>query len=208
MVFVTGSGALFSEKLLVPNDPAATAANILANPTALYLGWTANLIATICYIVVTALFYEIFAPVNRSVSRVAAFFSLVGCATGAASGALRIAPLAILKAGPSLHAFSDDQLRALAYLLLKTGGQTGTLAFFGCYCLLIGYLILRSTFLPKFLGVFMIFAACGWLTFLWPPLAHALTPLNMAPGVIGEALLTFWLLIAGVNEERWKEAAA
>jgi len=82
------------------------------------------------------------------------------------------------------------------------------LIFFGCYCLLIGYLIFRSTFLPRALGALMAFGGLGWLTFLSPPLANSLSPYVMAPGVLGEGVLTLWLLMNGVNVQRWKEQAA
>ncbi len=81
------------------------------------------------------------------------------------------------------------------------------LVFFGFYCLLIGYLILKSTFLPRFLGALMLFAALGWLTFLSPSLTTFLSPYNLAPGIIGEGVLTLWLLLAGVNVPRWQEQA-
>jgi hypothetical protein len=71
------------------------------------------------------------------------------------------------------------------------------LVFFGFYCLLIGYLIFRSTFLPRILGALMAFAGLGWLTFLSPPLAKYLYPYILAPGNIGEGALTLWLLAIG-----------
>jgi len=82
-----------------------------------------------------------------------------------------------------------------------------SLAIFGFYCLLIGYLILRSTFLPRFLGVLMVFGGLGWLTFLFPSLAAQLRPYNFAPGMIGEGALTLWLLIKGLDARRWQEQA-
>jgi hypothetical protein len=81
------------------------------------------------------------------------------------------------------------------------------LGFFGCYCLLIGYLILRSKFLPRILGALMAFGGLGWGTFAYPPLSSYLSPYNMAPGILGEAALTVWLLAFGVNEQRWNEQA-
>jgi hypothetical protein len=81
------------------------------------------------------------------------------------------------------------------------------LVFFGFYCLLIGYLIFRSTFLPRILGALMLFAGLGWLTFLSPALARSLAPYNFAPGLIGEGVLTVWLLAVGVNARRWTEQA-
>lgn len=82
------------------------------------------------------------------------------------------------------------------------------LVFFGFHCLLVGYLIFRSTFLPRILGVLMVFAGLGWLTFLWPPLARELAPYNLMPGMIGEGLLILWLLVVGVNEQRWRRQAS
>ncbi len=142
------------------------------------LGFAADLIATACYIAVTLLFYDMFKPVNRSLSLLAAFVSLVGCAIGG----LNLFHLAPFHISP--------------------------LVFFGFYCLLIGYLILRSTFLPRILGALMAFGGLGWLTFLSPPLAKYLSPYILLPGILGEGVLTLWLLVVGVNEQRWKEQAS
>ncbi len=70
------------------------------------------------------------------------------------------------------------------------------IVFFGVYCLLIGYLSLRSTFVPRVVGVLMMCAGLGWLTYLSPRLSHALSPYILAPGFIGEGSLTVWLLVA------------
>ncbi|HYR86496.1 MAG TPA: DUF4386 domain-containing protein [Terriglobia bacterium] len=141
------------------------------------LGLAAGLIAASCYIAVTVLFYFIFKPVNRRLSLLAAFFSFVGIAIG---------PLS-----PFLLALS----------------RINPLVFFGFYCLLIGYLIFRSTFLPRTLGALMAFAGLGWLTFLSPPLANYLYPYNLAPGILGEGALTLWLLVIGVTVPKWTEKA-
>jgi hypothetical protein len=82
------------------------------------------------------------------------------------------------------------------------------LVFFGFYCLLIGYLIFHSTFLPRILGALMAFAGLGWLIFLSPPLATYLSPYVFGPGLIGEGALTLWLLVMGVNAQRWNEHAS
>jgi len=80
--------------------------------------------------------------------------------------------------------------------------------FFGPYCILIGYLILRSTFLPRILGVLMAFAGLGWLIFLSPPLASHLSSYLKVLGVLAEGLLMLWLIAFGVNVQRWKEQAS
>src|SRR6266850_1704738 len=145
LVFVTGGLALSTGgRLVVSGNPAATATNILAHEALFRLGWTVNLIATACYVVVTALFYVLFKPAGRSLSLTAAFFSLVGCAIGGFSAVFQLAPLTILKGAHGSSAFTPEQLQALAYTFLRLGGGNIGLVFFGFYCLLIGCLILRS----------------------------------------------------------------
>jgi Domain of unknown function (DUF4386) len=75
--------------------------------------------------------------------------------------------------------------------------------FHGFYCAVIGYLILRSDFLPRILGALMAFAGLCWLTNLWPPLASHLYPGITAPGLLGEGLPMLWLLAMGVDVRRW-----
>jgi hypothetical protein len=82
------------------------------------------------------------------------------------------------------------------------------LGFHGFYWILIGYLILRSAFLPRILGVLMALAGLCWLTFLSPPLASYLSPYNLASALLVEGLAMLWLLVMGVNVQRWKEQAS
>jgi hypothetical protein len=137
----------------------------------------ANVIATVAYVAVTLLFYGLFKPVNRSLSLLAAVVSLLGLAFGALNS-LRLAPIDI-----------------------------SPLVFFGVYCLLIGYLIWESTFLPRALGALMAFGGLGWLTFASPGLVKVLSPYNLAPGIFAEGVLTVWLLVMAVNAERWRDRA-
>lgn len=203
LVFLTGGAAFaFVDRLVVHGNPAATATNILAHEASFRLGWTLNLVATACYIVVTALFYVLFKPVNKTLSLTAAFFSLVGCAIGGFSSVFQLAPLLILKSAQAQNVFNPAQLQSLAYTFFQLNGGIG-LVFFGFYCGLIGCLIVRSDFLPRILGAGMMLAGLGWLMFLWPPLARAVAPYNMAAGMLGEGLLTLWLLVVGVNVQRW-----
>jgi hypothetical protein len=206
---LTGGFALFvAVKLFVSGDAAATATNILAHDSLFRLGAAANLLQFACYTAVTGLFYGLFKPVNRNLSLLAAFFSLVGCTIGAVSCFFEFVPLIVLGGAHYLSVFNLEQLQALALLFLKLYGQffNGSFVFFGFYCLLIGYLIFRSIFLPRILGVGMAITGLGWLTFLWPPLTAYLSPYILIVG-IGEVSLTLWLLVAGVNAERWKQQA-
>jgi len=202
-------GEFFLKGIVVDGDAAATANNLLAHESLFRLGLATGLIATACYIAVTALFYGLFKPVNRSLSLLAAFFSLVGCAILAFASLFRLAPLVVLGGGQYLSAFNAEQLRALALMFLEFYGQAVSICFvfFGVYCLLIGYLIFRSAFLPRILGLLMALAGLGWLTFLSPPLADSLSPYILVLGFVAELALMLWLLVMGVNVQRWKEQA-
>jgi hypothetical protein len=192
--------------VVVKGDAAATAAGLLLHETSFRLSVAGDLLVVVSYVVVTALFYELFKPVNRSVALIAAFFSLVGCATQAFACAFQLAPFVVLGGEPYSSVFKADQLQALAYMSLKMYSPAYKigLVFFGLYNLLNGYLILRSIFLPRFLGVFMVIAGLPWLIFLLP-LGKSLSPFVVAPASLGEALLLVWLLVKGVNAQRWKE---
>jgi len=208
--FLTAAFAeFFMRGLVVSGDAAATANNILAHRPLFRLGLATGLIATACYIAVTALFYDLFKPVNRSLSLLAAFFSLVGCAILAFGSLFQLAPLVILGGNQYLSAFKVEQLRALALMFFELNTQAGNICvvFFGVYCLLIGYLIFRSAFLPRILGAPMAIAGLGWLTFLSPPLADYLSPYILVLGFLAELSLMLWLLVMGVNVQRWKEQA-
>jgi hypothetical protein len=152
-------------------------AAVFTEPAVAVYGAAANLAATVCYLAVTLLFYDIFKPVSKSFSLLAALFSFAGCAMGALSS-FHIVPIPV-----------------------------SNLVFFGFYCLLIGWLIFQSSFLPKPLGALMALAGLGWLTFLSPSFANSLSPYNMAAGLLGEGSLTVWLLVVGVNVPRWKALA-
>jgi hypothetical protein len=203
-------GEFFLKGMVVDGDAAATANNLLAHQPLFRLGLATGLIATACYIAVTALFYGLFKPVNRGLSLLAAFFGLVGCAITAFGSLFQLAPLFVLGGAPYLRVFNLEQLQALALMFLKLNDQTANicLVLFGFYDLLIGYLIFRSAFLPRVLGVLMALAGLGWLTFLYPPLANSLSPYVLVLGFLAELLLMLWLLVKGVNVQRWKEQAS
>lgn len=205
LTFLTVIPIGLSGRLIARGDADATAANILAHQSLFGLGFAFELFQLACYIAVTALFYQLFKPVSRSISLVAAFLSVLGCAIQAAAYVFYLAPLVVLREAPYLSAFTSEQTHGIAYLFLNLNlqGYDIGLVFFGCYCFLIGYLIIRSTFLPGILGVLMALAGLGYLTFFVPAFASGLVPYNLIPGLIGEGALTFWLLAFGVNEQRW-----
>jgi len=203
-------GEFFLKGLVIEGNAAATANNILAHQPLFRLGLASGMIAIAFYIAVTALFYDLFKPVSRRLSLLAAFFSLVGCAILAFASLFQLAPLVVLGGSKYLSVFKVEQLRALALMFLELNTQADNICvvFFGVYCLLIGYLIFRSAFLPRILGVLMALAGLGWLTFLSPALASRLSPFNLVLGFLAELALCLWLLVIGVDVERWKEQAS
>jgi hypothetical protein len=198
-----------SGRLIIDGDAATTATNILTHRSLFESGFTVYLIEMACQVALTALFYELLKPVNRSVSLLAAYISLVGCTIKTVSRLFFIAPLFVLGGSHYLSVFNREQLQALALLFLKVNdhGAGIALAFFGFSTILKGYLILRSTFLPRILGWFGLLAGLGWLTFLSPTLGYDLFPYIAAFGLLGAAAQILWLLVFGVNEKRWKEQA-
>jgi hypothetical protein len=199
---LTGGAAAFVRwRLLVSGDAGATATNILAHEPLFRMLFVADLISALCYVAVTMLFYEMFKPVNKSLALLAVFFSLTRCAIVAFADLFQIAALIVLRAAQYLNILAMKELPALALACLRLRGQAYniSLAVFGFYCLVIGYLIFKSTFLPRVVGVLMAFAGLAWLTFLSPALAKHLSPYILAPGLIGEGSLTLCLLLIGVN---------
>jgi len=208
-VSIAGVAVFARGGLVVTGDAAATANNILAHEPLYRLSFAADLLAIVCYIAMTALFYGLFKPVSRTISLLAAFFGLVGCTIQVCGCVFEYTPLVVLKGAQHLSAFKADELQALAYMFLKLYSQAYSIAlvFFGFFGLLIGCLILKSTFLPRTLGVLMVIAGAAWLIFLSPPLGEQyLRPYLLAAGS-GEGILILWLLVMGVNEQRWKEQA-
>ena len=179
-------------RLIVPGDAAATAHNILASAPLYRLEFALDLIPV--YAVVTVLFYELFKPVNRSLSLLAAFSSLLGGAVGSMTGVFQLAPLLVLGGTPYLRAFSAEQLQAgaMAFLNLQKMSFTISLLFFGFYCFLIGWLIVASTFLPRTVGVLMAVAGLAYMTHSFadvvsPLLAASFGAYPLILGAMGEA---------------------
>jgi hypothetical protein len=191
------------------SDAAATAQNLVAHEAAFRAGIAFGLISLALYIALTALFYQVFRPVSGTLALLAAFFGLVGCILQAVGSVFQGAALLLVGGGNSLGALTADQAQALALVLLKLNSQANAVdfVFFALFLLINGYLILRSTFLPRFLGVLPMLAGVAGLTLLWPPLANSVALYIEVLAGVAEGLLMLWLLVIGVNIQRWKEQA-
>lgn len=145
---------------------------------------------------------------NPTVALLDAFFGMVSIAFQGVSAIFQVAPLIILHSGGFSSAFSAEQLEMLAYLSLGLQGQAinMNLIFFGVSALLLGVLVFKSGFMPRWVGLLEIVAGASYLVLLWPPLANALHPYYLY-FAIGELVLGGWLLLKGVDNERWYESA-
>jgi hypothetical protein len=215
IIFLGLFGEAFSRgKLIVAGDATATAHNILASELLWRLGIAGNLVHLVCAVVLSLIFYILLRPVSKDLALLATFFGLVSITLEAASKLVLIAALFPLGKAEYLKTFKPEQLDALAYLSIRSHGYGFgiSLIFFGCACLVLGYLIFRSGYLPRALGVGMQIAGVCYLVnsfalVLSPKLADLLFPTILIPAFLGEASLCVWLMVKGVNVEKWKRQA-
>jgi uncharacterized protein DUF4386 len=206
--FVTGIlGTLLTRGILVPTDAAATATNILAHASLWRAGFAVDFLANLIYVALTALVYGLFRPVNPMLALLAAFFSLVGCTVQIMGELLRLAPFVVLPNAQFASAFGAHQVQtaALVGLILYRSVFQISFVLFACFELVTGYLILKSTFLPRWLGWWWLAGGVAWLTFLWQPLATTIWPVLVVAGA-AELALPVWLLVKGVDISRWRAA--
>ena len=206
LYFLTGIvGTLLTKGIVVPTDAASTANNILTHASLYRAGFAVDLFANLIYIALTALLFGLFRPVNPTLALLAAFFSLTGCTVQIMGELLRVAPSVVLTNPQLANAFGAQQLQSATLLSVTLYKNVFYIAFvlFACFELVTGYLILRSTFLPRWLGWWWIAGGVGGLTFLWSPLATSIWPLLLAAGA-GEFVLPVWLLVKGVDNSKWQ----
>lgn len=209
---ITILGGLFaqgyvSNRLVSFTDAALTATNILANRTLFQVSFTAYLIEMAAQIAGVAVLYRLLNPVNRNIALVAAFVELSAAIFKTFTRVFYLIPLFVLSGSPTLAAFNTDQLRAIALLLLRINdrGAAMACAFFGISGLLHAYLVYRSTFLPRALGILGMIASVGWLRYFYPPLRFPSFTIIAVLALIGAAVHIYWLIFRGVDEAKWRE---
>ena len=201
-------------QLVVANDAAATAHNIMTHELQYRLGFAAELIALSCNLPLALIFYELFKVVNRRVTLLVVFFCLVGTAIESVALLNHLAPLTLLGDGRYLSVIPAAQLQAQAYLSIKLYelGFAICLVFFGFYCLALGYLMFRSSFLPRVIGALLALQGVCYLVnsftvFLAPQFAKLAFSV-LAVSAVGEISVCLWLLVMGVNVAKWSEKAS
>jgi hypothetical protein len=198
--------AFVREGLTAYGDAVATAHNILASEQMYRFGFVADLVCLITGIFLTLIFYILFKPVNKNVSLLALIFGNVAGAVMAVNLLNQLAPLLLLHNTSYLKAFNIDQLQTLSlfFLNLQEQGYGISLLLFAFYFPIIGYLVYKSNFLPRILGVIYTLAGVGYLMnslgmFLFPHLHTYLFPYVLLPAFIGEVSMSLWLIVKGVK---------
>jgi len=203
--------AFVSDRLVVFSDAARTASNILSNQSLYRLGLTVYLVEMAGQIATAVLFYQLLKPVSRTGAMLAAAFELTGCGIKIFSRLFYFAPLLVLGGAVSyLSAFNKEQLDSISLLLLRINdnGAAIALAFFGFATVVQGWLVYRSGFLPRWLGVIEIIGGFGWLTFLSPPLGMRVFTYVAVYALVGLLAMIIWLLTVGIDDQRWRARAA
>ena len=199
-------------KIIVPGDAAATAGNLVASSLLWRIGIAGDIIMHVCDIIVMLVLYVLLKPVNKHLALAALLFNLVQTAVLVANKMNLLMPWFLLGDADYLKAFEPQQLQALARLSIKAHGYGFGigLIFFGCVLLVNGYLIIKSGYFPKAIGILIQVAGICYLInsfalILAPSLTDILFPAILLPPLIGELTLCLWLIIKGVNLPKWQE---
>jgi hypothetical protein len=201
---------LIRGKIVVAGDAPATAANLKSMETLWRFGIAVELIMIIITVWVGLILYVLTKPVNKNLALLALFFNMLATATGAAYSLQLIQALFPLGDTAYLNAFTQDQLCALTsiYVRSQSLGFGITLFLFAPFFFVTGYLIFKSGYLPKFLGLLYIIPGLSYsisslLLILVPAFGAKYYFIIAGPALIGELSLSLWLLIRGVNLEKW-----
>jgi hypothetical protein len=211
LYFVTSIvGGLLCQGGLVPGNTAAAFSNIVGHQTQYRAGVQVGLFAHALYVVLTALLYGLFARVSVSLSLTAAFLSLVGCIVEIFAAILQIAPVTFLRDSALRDVFTPDQVKAAALMSLKLWGQTFQMSIpmFALFEVVLGYLIYRSTFVPRFFGVLLMVAGLTWAAYFWPPLLSSIRSVALPFAGLAEIAFPVWLAVKGIDVPAWRALEA
>ncbi len=196
--------------LIVRGDAAATANNIIASESLFRLSIVSALLTSIVYIFVVLALYQLLKPVNKNMALMMVIFVLAAVPIGMLNELNNFAVLLLLSGADYLKVFTADQLQALVMLFLDLHRHGLLIAhiFWGLWLFPMGYLVFKSGFLPRILGILLIIGCFGYVI---QSFAGFLLP-NSKVDIIfitswGELLLPLWLLIKGVNVEQWEKRA-
>lgn len=197
-----------SSRLTVPEDAATTASYITTNELLFRLSIVSDILAPLVLILVVLFLYKLLKPANQYMAWLMVIFLLLGVTIALLSKLNQFAALQLLSGADYLTVFTTEQLQTLALLFLHLHDRGGTIAFifWGLWLIPLGYLVFKSGFFPRILGVLLIMSGFGYVidsfaTFLGYEVNIGLFT------AWGEVLFILWLLIKGVNTEKWEKRA-
>jgi len=196
--------------LIVPGDAATTASNIMANELLFRLSIVSALVVQLVNIFVVLLLYRLLKPVNKNMALLMVIFLLVAVPIAMLNELNQSAVLLLLSGADYLKVFTADQLQALVPLFLDLHEHGINIAsiFWGLWLFPMGYLVFKSGFLPRILGVLLMIGCFGYLIESFAPFLLPSYEVEIALFTFwGEVLLPLWLLIKGVNVEQWEKRA-
>jgi hypothetical protein len=209
IIFGISSEALIRSGLIVPGDATATAGNIIASQGLFRLGFFADSVMFLCDVALAVLLFILLKPVNKTVALVALFFRLTQTAV-IALNLLNYHAASLVLSGPGYSsALGASQQHSLSYLFMDLHGHGYDLGLilFGVHCVLLGYLLVKSGYFPRVLGILMMAAGVTYLAgsytrFLFPAYVTAVSPIYVV-ALVAELALCLWLLVKGLNLEQW-----
>ena len=203
-----------TSSIVVAHDAAATAHNILDSEFRYRLGILAEFVAGAVYLGVTVLLYQLLKPVSRSLSLFAAICGAIGLAIGAALTPADLGLVGLLESARTAGGAEAGQFQAMALSSIRMSaiGFTVSMVYFGFQCGTVGYLIARSGFMPKVIGILLaiggsFYVISSFATFLALPAGSMLSQAVVPAAFIGEGSTTLWLLFRGVDVEKWRQRA-
>jgi Domain of unknown function (DUF4386) len=213
MIVLGAAGEVFVRgRIVVWGDATATAANLRSMESLWRFGIASELFQGICAVVLALMIYVLTRPVSKDLALLAAFFNLIAIAVETAYSLQLVEALFPLGSAAYLKAFSPEQLYAMAYLSVKAHvyGFGIALLLFGPFFLVTGYLIFKSGYFPKAIGILYLLPGLSYLIngfglILAPAHADRIFAIIAGPAFVGEASFCLWLLVKGVNAQRWKE---
>ena len=196
--------------LVVHGDAAATASNIMANELLFRLSIVSAIFCALVTLVTALFLYRLLKPVNKNYAVLMVIFTLISAPIAMLNELNQVAVLLLLNGPEYLTVFTASQLQTLlsVFLDLHEYGIHIVDIFFGLWLFPMGYLVIKSNFIPKSIGIFLIIACFGYLLdfvlfFIFPSVKVVISQFTF----IGEVMMVSWLLIKGVNVEQWEKRA-
>lgn len=202
--------AVVRGSIVVPGDPSATGANLRSMEGLWRLGVAGEIVLLSCATVLALILYVLLRPVSRELALLTVLFNLICIAIEGVAAVSLASALVPMTSAAYASAFTADQLNAMAMMSVRAHslGFGIALIFFGIECVILGYLISRSGYMPKLVGALMqiagvCYAINSFALLLSPPLSSRLFPAILLPALVAELSLALWLLVRGVRTERW-----